>query len=394
MKKGIIIWLVALFWVVLVWCGGQTPVPTSTAPWNGSWPANEVWTIKLWVIAPLSWPAASYGSDVMQWYKVAADIINSNWWVDWKEIELIIEDWKCSGKDATSAIQKLINVDKVVAILWWTCSWETIPAGKIAQSMWVPMVSATSSSPEISTIGDYVFRYWNDADAWVVMLDTFKKDWVENIALIYEGTDYAAAYADVVRSNFDWELFIDTKFDSNENDFTIIAKSVGDKINDIDALVFIPQTEANTISFIKALEDEGDWDTLRSKFMWTETVVTETTIAELWWLIDGIRGVRFPTTEAFGQETVNLVNTLTEWYEVLSAEIFTVFAADSVDVLADAIAEVGTDGEAIQQYLAWINETNTRSEYVPNFYFNESGDGQWIPFALVTIADGEIVNVE
>lgn len=33
------------------------------------------------------------------------------------QVDLIIEDGKCNGKDATSAAQKLVNVDQVKIIL-------------------------------------------------------------------------------------------------------------------------------------------------------------------------------------------------------------------------------------------------------------------------------------
>ncbi len=62
------------------------------------------------------------------------------------------------------------------------------------------MLSPTASSPEVSSIGDYVFRYWNDADAGVVMLDYIESNDGASIALMYENTDYAAAYANVIES--------------------------------------------------------------------------------------------------------------------------------------------------------------------------------------------------
>jgi len=49
------------------------------------------------------------------------------------QIQLIIEDGKCDGKDATSAAQKLVNVDNVKIILGGVCSSETLAASKITQ---------------------------------------------------------------------------------------------------------------------------------------------------------------------------------------------------------------------------------------------------------------------
>jgi ABC-type branched-subunit amino acid transport system substrate-binding protein len=57
------------------------------------------------------------------------------------QIQLVVEDGKCEGKDATSAAQKLITVDKVQAIVAGYCSAEAIAAGKIAQDNGVFFIS-------------------------------------------------------------------------------------------------------------------------------------------------------------------------------------------------------------------------------------------------------------
>jgi ABC-type branched-subunit amino acid transport system substrate-binding protein len=44
-------------------------------------------------------------------YKMAVDEFNTQ--NTKTNIQLIVEDGKCSGKDATSATQKLINIDKI-----------------------------------------------------------------------------------------------------------------------------------------------------------------------------------------------------------------------------------------------------------------------------------------
>ena len=79
-------------------------------------------------------------------------------------MELIFEDGRCTGKDAVTAVNKLINVDKVDVIVGGVCSSETIPAGEIAQQNGVPMISPTSSSPTISDIGEYIYRSWTDVN--------------------------------------------------------------------------------------------------------------------------------------------------------------------------------------------------------------------------------------
>jgi ABC-type branched-subunit amino acid transport system substrate-binding protein len=44
------------------------------------------------------------------------------------------------------------------------CSSETIAAGKIAQANKVFTIAPISSAPEISEIGDYVYRFYSDIE--------------------------------------------------------------------------------------------------------------------------------------------------------------------------------------------------------------------------------------
>ena len=152
--------------------------------------------IKIWVLAPLSWWASSYWKDAVNTYKKSVDDYNKQ--NNKTKVELIIEDSKCNWKDSISATQKLINVDKVNFILGWICSSETIAAWKIAEAKKIVMISPTSSSPEISDIGEYIYRYWNDAHAWSWLSEYLNKKY-KKITLIVENTDYAKALADKLK---------------------------------------------------------------------------------------------------------------------------------------------------------------------------------------------------
>lgn len=380
-KYGIwsLLCIVSLF---LVWCG-QNPTDTSSG--------DD--TIRIGVIAPLSGPAATYGKDALHGYEYIVDTVNEAWWVDGKQLELVVEDGKCSAKDAVSAVQKLLNVDKVAVIAWWVCSSETIAAGKIAQQQKVPMLSALSSAPDVSAVGDYVFRYWNDLNAGQAMIDYLESIDANNIAIVYENTDYAVAYSKVIKDGFAGTVLIDEKFASEEKDFGILAKKLTDSVDDIDALVYIPQSEANVISFVKALQAEGTWEALRSKFLGTESVLTQGTIDGLWDVVNGIRWVNFPELTSFGADVANLTQDILGDYEAESSSTFVLFSADALQTIVDGLQEVWEDAQALREYFASFTEENPRDGFIGSFYF-DGQDGQGIDFAIVEIMDGEIKEIE
>ena len=137
--------------------------------------------------------AATYGVDEKNATALAVEEINNAGGIKGRSLEVIYEDGKCSGKDAATAAQKLINIDGVKIILGGACSGETLSIAPIAEQNKIIIFSAFSSSPDITKAGDYIFRNSpSDLDVakgyaqFIVSRGGYK-----NIAIISENTDYA-----------------------------------------------------------------------------------------------------------------------------------------------------------------------------------------------------------
>ena len=209
--------------------------------------SNQKWpqTFKIGVITPLSGPAANYGEDSINAYKYVVDKFNAE--NSGKiQIELVIEDGKCDGKTASSATQKLINIDNVQVIVGWLCSVETIPAWKIAQANNVSMIAPVSSAAEISGIWEYVFRDRNDANETKKLSDYLNKSNIESLLILTENTDYWIGYSQWIRDNFKWTI-VEEKFQSDEKDLDILAKKAMDP-KFTGAILLITNSDSNTIN--------------------------------------------------------------------------------------------------------------------------------------------------
>lgn len=73
--------------------------------------------IKIGFIGPLTGDAAVYGQVSKEVVQLAVEEANISLKAQNKQIEMIYEDGKCNGKDASLATQKLISVDDVQLIL-------------------------------------------------------------------------------------------------------------------------------------------------------------------------------------------------------------------------------------------------------------------------------------
>jgi len=147
--------------------------------------------IKIGYIGPLTGGAAAYGETEKNVIELALKEINDGGELI-RKLEVIYEDGKCDGKDAATAAQKLINIDKVKIILGGGCSAETLGAAPLAEASKVILFSAFSSNPFIGQSGDYVFRNCpSDSDFGKADADFIASQGIKRAATITENTDYS-----------------------------------------------------------------------------------------------------------------------------------------------------------------------------------------------------------
>ena len=91
-----------------------------------------------------------------------------------------------------NSYNKLTDVDGVKIILGTTCSGAMLGAAPLAEKEGVVLLSASATSPDIASAGDYIFRTAiNDLRLGIDTGNTLWVDGVRNIATITEATDYA-----------------------------------------------------------------------------------------------------------------------------------------------------------------------------------------------------------
>ena len=115
-------------------------------------------TIRIGSVGPLTSDLAYIGENMKAAVELASDEINSAGGIKGKKIEIIYEDGKCDPKEAANAANKLINIDKVTAIIGGLCSSETLAMAPLAEKSKVILLSAGSTNPGITNAGDYIFR--------------------------------------------------------------------------------------------------------------------------------------------------------------------------------------------------------------------------------------------
>src|SRR5205085_11167937 len=90
--------------------------------------------------------------------QLAVEEINAAGGVGGKKIELVIEDDQGRTEQAKTVISKLINQDKVQAVLGEVASSNSLAAAPVAQEAKIPMITPSSTNPRVTETGDYISR--------------------------------------------------------------------------------------------------------------------------------------------------------------------------------------------------------------------------------------------
>ena len=89
---------------------------------------------------------------------MAVDEINQGGGIDGRRIDVVIEDDGGSPERAASLAGKLIDEDKIVAIIAGGTSGNSRAAAPKAQSAKIPLISSSATDPAVTQVGDYIFR--------------------------------------------------------------------------------------------------------------------------------------------------------------------------------------------------------------------------------------------
>jgi len=109
-------------------------------------------------IGDLSGPTFNFGESAKNGVLMAADEINQSGGINGRRIDIIFEDDQGGPEKSAILAGKLIDQDKVVALVVAGASGNSLAAGPKAQSARIPMISPSSTNPAVTQVGDYIFR--------------------------------------------------------------------------------------------------------------------------------------------------------------------------------------------------------------------------------------------
>ncbi len=183
--------------------GGNAGAPgngASAAPANET-PGADPATFKIGHYASLTGSEATFGVSTDNGIKLAVEEQNAAGGVKGKKVELITYDNQGKPQESVTAVTRLIQQDKVLAVLGEVASSRSLAGGPVCQRLGVPMISPSSTNPDVTAVGDMISR--------VCFIDPFQgyvgaKFVAENLKKTKGATLYnrAQAYSSGLNTNF------------------------------------------------------------------------------------------------------------------------------------------------------------------------------------------------
>jgi branched-chain amino acid transport system substrate-binding protein len=301
-------------------------------------------TIKIGYLGPLSGDVASIGQGQVKAIQMAVDEINSTGGINGVKIELYVEDAACDGQTATTAMNKLVEVDKVNYVIGGQCSSETIAAAPIAEKNKVLLLSPLSSNPSITNAGDYIFRnYPSDTYQGKLAADYIaNKLHIKKVAILSCLNDWGQGLKNEFKINFEangGEVVLIQDFDKEATNL----KTELSKIKTSGAeMVYLLSQEISTITAFKEAKELG----INTPFFGGDVWENSNIWKEVGAIAQGAKYISPKTTQ-----NIKFKMDFNNKYPNEEITLAATNNYDAVYIIKNAILEVGNDSTKVKDYL-------------------------------------------
>ncbi|PHV71582.1 branched-chain amino acid ABC transporter substrate-binding protein [Sporanaerobium hydrogeniformans] len=378
MKKCLVsILCLSLSVVMLAGCGGTK---------------EDANVIKIGVFEPLTGANAAGGELEVEGIKLANKLYPE---VLGKKVELVIADNKSDKAEATTAAARLIEKDKVSAIIGSWGSSLSMAAGDLVKNNKVPAVGASCTNPMVTQDNDYYFRVcFLDPFQGTVMANYAYQQGYRKIAIVQEvSNDYAVGLANFFTAAFkkltgDENCIVEVgNYNTNDQDFSGILTNIKSKNPDA---IFAPGNFTESALVIKQAKSLG----LNVPFLGGDTWETEE------FLNVGGQDVEGAVITTFFDDTAPVTDEAKKFVEEYKKEYadkesiaaVSALGYDAYLLILKAIEKAGsTDSTAIRDAIA---TTKDFEGVTGSITINEQGDADKNSAVIKTVKDGQFVYLD
>lgn len=341
-------------------------------------------SIKIGIATILSGDIAAFGENLVNVAKMQVEEINQKGGLNGRMIELVIEDAKCDSKTGLSAVQKLINVDKVKYIVGGMCSNGILSAAPVVNDNKVVFLTPSTGGKNIDEAGEYIFRIGNsDLLVGRDIASTMAKLGYKKVGVVAESTEYTIDIKNSFTKKADelgLNVAIAEEFQPNTTDFRTVATKI--KGENLDAVMVASQTGISGGKFIKQLSNIGAKTQVFSDFL----LVFNSDVKKIVGSLDGI----YYADPSFGENNSQVgafFKAYEEKYKIKPlAPYFSAGTYDSINIILDAIKETKKD-DSISVHDWILKNVKNYNGFMGSITLDEKGNSN-AGFSIKIIKNG------
>ena len=405
MKKLLSVVMSAIMIGSLAACGGSAPAETTAAAAEteaaaeAEAPAEGEETeaaaegaelsgdpIKIGFFAPVSAAsAAADGASALNSAKLAVKLINENGGINGAPVELADFDDGLDTTEAANIAEKLAFDDSVAAVVSGSYSGPTKVAAPIFQDAGKLMVSAYAVHPDVTGAGDLIFSqsFPGAVQATGAAVFAAAQLKAKKVAIIYVDLDFGTTQVNAFKA----------KLEKDYPDVEVVYEQ-GVAISDSDLTSVVTAAAASGADLIYSVNYyEQAAEVLRQVGLQGLNIpVLGTEGADSWMLLDiagdyanGLYITTNMNRDDQNEQTQAYIENYRKEYgiepDMVGASVY-----DAFQVLFEAIKNVGTDSEAMRDFIAGMKNFDTVTGTL--LYYNAEGSAVK-PIQVQLVTDGE-----
>jgi len=376
-QAGIIVAGLSALLLLGAGCSQQTAQVTPQANNVAVNQPQDTTPIKIGWLSPLTGDLAGVGTAIKNAVAMGVKEINAQGGINGRPLDIVYEDSACDPKVASAAGSKLINIEKVTAILGAGCTGETLAVAPMAEQNKVVMLSFASTGPAVTTAGDYIFRdVPSDSYVGKYTADfTFNTLGKKKAAILFSKADFTEQIANIFTDEFKklgGEIVATESALQTDTDLRTQLTKI--KNSGADVLFFPTYTE-NTLAGLKQAKDLNlSLPTLGIDGFDDPKVLSAV----------GAEGVMYP--KPVSQENAEFKTKFLAENGGDSIPVYVTQGYDALNILVQTMKKVGTSGEAIKNELYNVKNYAGVSG---NISFDKNGDLEKSEYEMMIIKDGK-----
>jgi len=346
--------------------------------------AEKPSTYKFALYAPLTGDNAQYGNSYKATIQIYIDKINAEGGINGHLVELLSYDDKNDPKEALNIANLIVSNPEIIGVIGSQTSSCGLAAAPVFQEEGIPMITPQGSHPDLTLIGEYIFRMSCLATfEGGVLADMMVDGGYKNLAVIYANDDYGVKVVDywtkMVNKAGVKIVAAETFVSGQTKDFTPLLSKI--KAAGADAIYIEPGYSDAAMILTQMRQLDCSYQPFGSSMLYKQEFLDVAGKAA-----EGLILCNFTKPNNTEENYVFI----SKKYKEVTGKIDDVYVTNSYDcikLLCDAVKAVGTDGAAMVKWIANVKDYQGASGVI-NFDENRNPAKELYKFKII---NGEYV---